>query len=237
MTIFKGILQKDKKKYSVKRLKRSHLKAILDLQTIVYNQLDDPSVLQQLTADEFQYILDGNGSMIGAYVDDQLIATRALLVPEIDSEHLGLAIGLKESELEKVIYQEISFVHPSYQGNRLQQKLAQLIMDELMETNSQYTYVCATVAPDNIPSLLDKFRQNMQVHNLIEIYDGKLRYVFAKKLSTDHEVKDWADKRTVQMKQLDTIKKLIDQDYIGVNMVQKDGEFHIVFKKLGGRLS
>lgn len=234
MVIFEGILQNNKQEYVVKRLELSHLEQILQLQTTVYNQLEDPSVLQQLTVDEFNFILEGNGLMIGAFVNDQLIAIRALLVPEIDSEHLGLAIGLKEEALDQVIYQEISFVHPSYQGNRLQQKLATLIMEELTKTEPVYTYVCATVAPDNIPSLLDKFRQNMHVHNLIEIYGGKLRYVFAKDLRTGNEIKDWRDKKVVAMDQIDRIHQLIEDGYVGVNMVKENNDFKITFKKLGG---
>lgn len=231
MVIFNGILPRKKKQFYVKRLNVSHLKSIMQLQTTVYNQLEDPSVLQQLTTDEFQFILEGNGLMIGAFVDGQLIATRALLVPKIDSEHLGLAIGLKEEELDQVIYQEISFVHPSYQGNRLQQKLARIIMDELTKEETQYTYVCATVAPDNIPSLLDKFRQNMHVHNLIEIYGGKLRYVFAKNLMTDDQIADVYDQKVVAIDQLESIKKLINDGYIGVNMINNNNKFKIVFKK------
>src|SRR5699024_3679712 len=101
--------------------------------------------------------------------------------PPIDEEHLGLAIGL-EDELPNIIYQEISVVHPTYRGNQLQQKLAYLIMKELEKQDHSFKYVCATVAPHNIPSLKDKFNQGMMVGALIKIYNGKLRYVFMKEL-------------------------------------------------------
>src|SRR5699024_4151640 len=97
-------------------------------------------------------------------------------------DHLGLAIGLEKSELDKVIYQEISFVHQDYQGNGLQKIMASLIMQELSKTSHSYKYICATVVPDNIPSLKDKFAQNMEIKALVTIYDEKKRYVFAKKI-------------------------------------------------------
>src|SRR5690625_1272300 len=107
--------------------------------------------------------------MIVIYVDDVLIATRSILNPGNDSDHIGLAIGLEKSELDKVIYQEISFVHQDYQGNGLQKIMASLIMQELSKTSHSYKYICATVAPDNIPSLKDKFAQNMEIKALVTI--------------------------------------------------------------------
>src|SRR5699024_11520682 len=74
------------------------------------------------------------------------------------------------------------FVHQDYQGNGLQKIMASLIMQELSKTSHSYKYICATVAPDNIPSLKDKFAQNMEIKALVTIYDEKQRYVFAKKL-------------------------------------------------------
>src|SRR5699024_9284753 len=134
--------------------------------------------LQPLDQSEFEYILKGNGRIIGAFVDKQLIAFRALLVPPLDDEeHLGLALGL-ENKLDEIIYQEISVVHPFYRGNQVKQNLDKLIMKELTKETHSFTYICATVAPHNIPSLKDKFKQNMLVGALIDIYGAKLRYVF-----------------------------------------------------------
>src|SRR5690606_19568348 len=131
------------------KLSENHLHEILSLQEIVYDELKNKEILQKLTEDEFRYIVEGNGLAIGAFVGETLIGVRALLVPPIDEEHLGLAVGLKKEELEKVIYQEISFIHPSYRGNRLQQLLAKLIMETLNESDHSYRYVCCTVAPFN----------------------------------------------------------------------------------------
>ena len=105
-----------------------------------------------------------------------------MLVPPIDEEHLGWDIGLSESELPKVIYQEISNVLPAFRGNQLQKILASLIMQELAKKNHSYRYVCCTVAPFNIPSLKDKFSQGMRIAALKEKYGGSLRYIFVKDL-------------------------------------------------------
>src|SRR5699024_12719211 len=124
-------------------------------------------------------------------------------------DHLGLAIGLEKSELDKVIYQEISFVHQDYQGNGLQQIMASLIMQELAKTSQSYKYICATVAPDNIPRLKDKFAQNMEIKALVTIYDEKQRYVFAKKIIDVENKQNKTHERQIKCNNMNEIKKHI----------------------------
>ncbi len=95
--------------YEVTNLEEQHIEQILQLQQKVIHALPDKKVLQPLAKEEFLNILRGNGKMVGAWVKEQLIAFRALLVPpENDPEHLGLDAGV--TDLSTVIYQEISNV-------------------------------------------------------------------------------------------------------------------------------
>ncbi|WRP06286.1 GNAT family N-acetyltransferase [Rossellomorea aquimaris] len=180
--LFEGVLEKTDEPYTVRVLGREHLRQILDLQETVVEELNEKSSLQPLSQEEFIYILEGNGLMIGAFTRSGLIAFRALLIPPIDDEHLGHDIGLAAEELPQVIYQEISVVHPVYRGNRLQQTLAYLIMDEMKNLDQTFTYVACTVAPFNIPSMKDKFKQGMQIKALKHKYNQQLRYIFVKRL-------------------------------------------------------
>ncbi len=131
--LYEGTLKQNNESFHVTLLSLEHIEQILSLQNIVVEALEDKSRLQPLSQEEFQYILEGNGMMIGAFIENELIAFRALLVPPIDDEHLGLDIGLSESELHRVIYQEISNVHPNCRGNGMQKILANVIMDELQK--------------------------------------------------------------------------------------------------------
>lgn len=183
--IYEGKIKKNNQhehRYNIHILTISHLPNILFVQEQVILQLKEKETLQPLTKEEFQYILNGNGLMIGAFVDNDLIAFRALLIPPIDEEHLGLDFGLQQEDLQKVIYQEISNVLPAYRGNQLQKTLAILIMQELAKVKHEFRYVCCTVAPFNIPSIKDKFAQGMQILALKEKYGRLLRYVFVKDL-------------------------------------------------------
>jgi hypothetical protein len=229
MTIlYEGKLKQNNDPFHVTLLSREHIEQILSLQNVVVEALEDQGRLQPLSLEEFQYILEGNGMMIGAFIENELIAFRALLVPPIDDEHLGLDIGLPKSQLHRVIYQEISNVHPNCRGNGMQKILAAVIMDELQKEDSQYDYVCCTVAPFNIPSLKDKFAQEMEIAVLKEKYGGSMRYVFVKELRGDKE-RDWTDVKDVPMSDAGGQQALLSEGYRGYEMEKVDGDFVVKF--------
>ena len=94
--LYEGRLKQNNELFHVTLLSLEHIEQILLLQNVVVEALEDKSRLQPLSLEEFQYILEGNGMMIGAFIENELIAFRALLVPPIDDEHLGLDIGIPE---------------------------------------------------------------------------------------------------------------------------------------------
>ncbi|MES5924855.1 GNAT family N-acetyltransferase [Bacillus cereus group sp. MG9] len=229
-TLYEGKLKQNNDPFHVTLLSLEHMEQILSLQNVVVEALEDKGRLQPLSLEEFQYILEGNGMMIGAFIQNELIAFRALLVPPIDDEHLGLDIGLPESQLHRVIYQEISNVHPNCRGNGMQKILATFIMDELQKEDSQYDYVCCTVAPFNIPSLKDKFAQGMEIAVLKEKYGGSMRYVFVKELRKDIE-RDWTDVKSVPMSDASGQQALLSEGYRGYEMEHSNGVYIINFRK------
>jgi hypothetical protein len=216
--------------FTVRKLGIADLEGILAVQKQVVSELDEKGVLQPLADEEYKYILEGNGLMIGAFVGDVLIAFRALLVPAMDEEHLGRDIGLEGEELEKVIYQEISNVLHEYRGNKLQMTLAILIMQELNKLEAQYRYVCSTVAPFNIPSLKDKFIQGMEVAALKEKYNGMLRYVFVKDL-TKPENRTWDEVLAIPMEDIASQQTKISEGWRGFQIEQEADTWYVYYGK------
>lgn len=211
--------------YDVQKLTVAHIPQLQTLQQQVVDALPDKAILQPLDEGELRFILEGNGVMIGLFYEQQLIAFRALLEAPIDDEHLGRDIGYKN--LEEVLYQEISNVHPNHRGQGLQQKMAQLIMEHV-DTN-KHKVVCATVMPFNIASLKDKFAQRMYVAALKLKYGGKLRYVFAKSLMDDMT---WGDEEVVvDMSDTEGQQQLLRQGYYGVSMQQNGDTWLVIYKK------
>lgn len=226
--LYKGTLKQTKQPFKVALLSLHHTEQLLSVQDDVIEALENKENLQPLTVEEFENILSGNGLMIGAFADEQLIAFRALLVPPLDEEHLGLDIGLTGEELKRVIYQEVSNVHPDYQGNGLQKILAKVIMEQLKQSDHNFEYVCCTVAPFNIPSLKDKFAQGMEIAALKEKYGGNMRYVFVKELRKDKE-RDWTDVKSAPMSNTSEQQALLTEGYRGYEMEKIDKNFIVKF--------
>lgn len=227
-TITNQVLRKKLPMY-MKRLYLEDLPVIEQVQEAVIESLPEKAALLPLTTEEFLFILNERGLLIGAYVEDQLIGFRALLIPEIDEEHLGLDIGLPKEELPKVIYQEISAVLPEYRGNRLQQKLADVIMKELPNLEEQFRYICSTVAPMNIPSLKDKFSQQMHIAALKEKYAGSKRYICVKDLKNPSV--RYTDYTTAKLDDLEKQQQLLEEGYVGIDFTVIKGFHEIQFAK------
>ncbi|WP_341301422.1 GNAT family N-acetyltransferase [Lysinibacillus sp. FSL H8-0500] len=213
--------------FYVRQLAPQHLQQIERLQMEVYQALADQTILQPLTTEEFDYILNGNGMMIGAYVGEELIAFRALLNPPVDDEHLGYDCGIAEHEFHRVLYQEISNVSPKYRGYGLQQTLAAVVMSHI--DLEKYDYVCSTVKPYNIPSLKDKFSQGLVIKGLKIKYVDKLRYIFYKDLRQKQPV--FTDKQTVSMRDRAAQQQLLKQGYLGTAMFEENNDWFVVYEK------
>lgn len=214
--------------YEVYVLNETHIPELMVLQQKVIEALPDPAILHPLDEEEFRSNIQGNGIMIGVFVQEKLIAFRALLEPVIDEEHLGYDIGLQtEDELKKVLYQEISNVHPDYRGYGLQRTMADIIMQQVDVT--KYHFVCATVMPGNIASMKDKFSQRMHVAALKLKYGGKLRYVFTKSLREAE--RHWTEQQFVSMHDTNAQQQLLKQGYIGVSMEKDESDWLIQYVK------
>ena len=225
MHIHEGLLGEHP--FYARKLSIDDLAALETLQQKVYDALPDKNTLQPLSTEEFENILGGNGLLIGIYVNDALIAFRALLDPQDDPEHLGVDCGLSDEQLSRVFYQEISNVDPAWRGYGLQKKMADIIMNAADLT--RYDYVCATVKPYNIPSLKDKFAQGLVVKGLKLKYGGKLRYIFFKALKEQPPV--YTETRKVSMGDVEAQQALLQAGFVGTTLENADDDFWIIYKK------
>ena len=202
------------------------LSAVESLQVDVCAALADPNILQPLSPDELINILGGNGVMIGVFDRDHCIAFRALLKPAADEdEHLGLDVGA--SDLSRVLYQEISNVHPNYRGQNLQKRMAEYILQQV--DLSAYDWMCATVMPYNVASLKDKFAQGMRVYALKLKYGSKLRYVFGKELKQEEPT--YNVNELVSMGDTAEQQRLIKEGYVGIAMHAKNDDWFVQYVK------
>ncbi len=225
MDIYEGLLGDTPITASV--LTIAELPELEALQAQVYAALPDKNTLQPLSTEEFQNILNGNGLMIGIYAEDLLIAFRALLDPKEDPEHLGKDCGLDDAQLSRVMYQEISNVSPDYRGHGLQRLMATIIMDAM--DVERFDYVCATVKPYNIPSLKDKFAQQLVVKGLKLKYGGKLRYIFFKDLKNPSPT--YTESIWISMGDTSGQQRLLKDGFVGTTLQKKDDDFVVLYEK------
>ena len=212
--------------FTYRTLTDSDLHSIQAVQADVCATLENPAILRPLSDEELLNILSGNGVMIGVFASERLIAFRALLKPQVDEdEHLGVDVGAKN--FSRVLYQEISNVHPAFRGHGLQKLMAQWIMEKVDLT--QYDWICATVMPYNIASLKDKFAQGMYVYALKWKYGGKLRYVFGKHLHGNRPFTSASI--LVSMGDTERQQQLLADGFVGIAMEQNDDDWFVEYRK------
>ncbi|WP_368653184.1 hypothetical protein AB4Y30_16040 [Ornithinibacillus sp. 4-3] len=218
--------------YHTRYLTLTDIDIILELQSKVVQALDSTATLQPLSAEEFTTILSEDKLMIGMFDEERLISFRALLIPKLDDPygHLGLDVGIPENELSKVIYSEVSVVDPDYRGKRLQTQMG-LYLFERIDTEKFY-HVCATVAPHNIPSLLDKLMLGMEIRALKEKYSGKLRYILYKDLRKKDESISTEDVTLVDLEDIDAQQKMLNEGFAGALFIKDAGKLSIGYRKL-----
>ena len=135
----------------IKKANAEDLYDIFSLMKQVYDDLEDKSLFvcddiefikQQLTESGFGVITKVNNSIAGCLI---------VRFPELESDNLGLDIGIADDELSKVVHIEAVVVAKKFRGHRLQKKMikyAEQIID-----SKKYYHLMATVSPDNHASL------------------------------------------------------------------------------------
>lgn len=214
--------------FHIQRLTMNDIPKINRLQDTVVEKLHDSNMLVTLSDSEIQHILLDGGLFIGVFIKERLIACRAFLIPDIDDpEHLGYDARIPKGEFPEVIYSEISMVDPSYRGNRLQTFMGKILIELVKQSN--FKYVLTTVAPNNIPSLKDKFALGMRIVHVKEKYGGKLRFILYRHVHKTSEL-PVKDERLVPIDNMKLQEKLLKLGYCGIE-IQANGK--IKYEKRG----
>ncbi|WP_404452114.1 hypothetical protein LG329_17455 [Virgibacillus necropolis] len=221
---------RDGQPFDVRYLTFADLSIIMQLQKKVENALLSNATLEPLSKEEFTEILSEHQFMIGVFVDEKMIAFRAMRLPEMDGEHLGIDAGLSDEELSKVIYQEISTIDPDYRGNGLQNYMGKLFMNRL--DSKRFRYVCATVAPFNIPSIKDKLELGLEVVALKRKYGGKLRYIFMKDLADSRSERVFNEEVSLKMSEIEKQQNLLHSGFLGISIKEVQEEWYVNYCRI-----
>lgn len=202
-------------------LNLNDIEDILVLQDLVYYKLPQKEVLEKLTRAEFTTCLE-QGYVVGVFSEGNLIAVRTMYIPKTDeTEHLADDIGINR---ERSIYSEISLVHPSFRGQKLQTRMGEYLLDKVRESG-EFDHVLSTVMPTNLASLKDKFKLGFKIMRTKLKYGGKRRHVLY--LPLNEELKFSGEPLEIKY---DNFEWMMTQgtDYIGVKL---EDEYIVYYQK------
>lgn len=104
-------------------LSNEDLDRIMDLQSKIYNGLEDKQLYSPSSKEEFKEFILGKGKILGCITEDnKLIAMAVYAKMEYDEHNYGYDIELEGKDLLKVGQIESTIVDKEFRGNKLQRK-------------------------------------------------------------------------------------------------------------------
>ena len=158
-----------------KRLNLHDFKDVYKLQEIIYNDLEDKS-WYRFNSESLLYTRLGTASSfaIGAYLNDELIATGMLVV---DKELTDSICSVTDCNLGDIV---LILVKNEYRGIGLQKSLMTKLEHHALEYGFEYTG--ASVHPDNIYCRNNIIELGYTFDHTDILFEGLLREVYIKKL-------------------------------------------------------
>lgn len=154
---------------------------IYDLMVEVYEQLENKSLY---VCDDLAFVkrhISQEGfTVVACTKEDQIVGSLILRIPDAE-DNLGKDIGFSEEECQRVIHVESAVVAPLYRGNALQRRMLQIA--ETMIDRVKYSYLMATVSPDNPASYKTLESLGYELIVTKEKYDGLMRRIYRKALT------------------------------------------------------
>jgi len=210
-------------------LNKADLDRIMELQDIVYEDLEEKKLCVTLSEEEYLDALGDKGTIIGINDNEKLVGIYVALFPGQDIENLGREFDLETEELEKVCHLELAFVHPEYRGFKLHYKLG-LNLINYVQLHRFTRYFCATVEPNNLPSLKNLFSFGLSIVKFSEMYGGLKRFILSLDIS---RLNLWDMSRAIMVESSDIErqKSLLNANWYGVEMKRDSCKTYIVYCK------
>ena len=154
---------------------------IHNLMVEVYEQLENKSLY---VCDDLAFVkrhISHEGfTVVACTKEDKIVGSLILRIPD-EEDNLGKDIGFSEKKCQSVIHVESAVVAPLYRGNALQRRMLQIA--EAMIDRVKYSYLMATVSPDNPASYKTLESLGYELIVTKEKYDGLMRRIYRKELT------------------------------------------------------
>lgn len=162
-------------------LSNEDLDRIMDLQSKIYNGLEDKQLYSPSSKEEFKEFILGKGKILGCITEDnKLIAMAVYAKMEYDEHNYGYDIELEGKDLLKVGQIESTIVDKEFRGNKLQRKMCEILEEVAIENNTPI--LSATASPYNEYSVNTFLNLGYKIMKDKIKYGGLRRYVLIKEL-------------------------------------------------------
>lgn len=162
-------------------LSNEDLDRIMDLQSKIYNGLEDKQLYSPSSKEEFKEFILGKGKILGCITEDnKLIAMAVYAKMEYDEHNYGYDIELEGKDLLKVGQIESTIVDKEFRGNKLQRKMCEKLEEVAIENNTPI--LSATASPYNEYSVNTFLNLGYKIMKDKIKYGGLRRYVLIKEL-------------------------------------------------------
>lgn len=213
--------RKEHDEYVMRLITTEEMKAAIELQKYVYDQLPNKQVLYLDSYEEMLDDMKNGAKVIGVFnKEGKIIAYRYIGFPHLSEKNLGNDIKMPEEELMKVAHLETTVVHPDYRGNSLQSLTLQKAIPMVKELG--YSHLLCTVSPQNIYSLYNIMKNGLRIKALKKKYgkekdgkDGLWRFILHRNLEPK-AVKKTSKLLSIHLGDLEKQEKLIKEGYVGL---------------------
>ncbi len=165
----------------LKELDKTFIDDIMIMQDEIYSKLEDKDYYVQSTRDEFLFLLNGGGRVIGCLTEEnELVAIGSYIKYGLDVQNYGYDLNVSGEDLYRVSQIESTIVKEGFRGNKLQK----IICNELEKNaiNDKMKIISATVSPKNRYSLNTFLSLGYKIEVEKEKYGGLLRYILKKNI-------------------------------------------------------
>lgn len=173
-----------KMEWTLRVAKEEDIEAIDQMMQEVYERLENKALFVPSDLEYIKAHIETEGFMVLAYDPKVKMAGNFMVRYPMEAEdNLGRDIGLPKEELLRVAHMESAVVLPEYRGHHLQVQMLQYA--ERMIDTERFSYLMATVSPDNPASYRSMEAGGYQLMLTKEKYDGLPRRIYLKKVAKD----------------------------------------------------
>lgn len=147
----------------------------------VYEAMEDKDLFICDDLDYVKSILSGHGfGVVACASDGKIVGNLLVYYPQTSKENLGHDLSFDDAQLSRVVHMDSSSVLPSARGHHLESRM--LAYAESLIDTSRFSYLTATVSPDNAASLKSLLKNGYEIKVTKEKYSGLIRCIMLKKL-------------------------------------------------------